>query len=325
MKIRAPHNLSLVTRTVYTMYWDEVMAVQDEHWRSRPHGLFAKSYERSQIDMHKPFLARYREWSGMGLRKTAFPNIYATSGATEALDILMRKYQGIHVFKGDYEGFKQLARADHRNITEHVRRVDAPNDKSFRKAVAADDVFIVSYPSAIDGECWGDMETWLSNMRDKLPKAKVILDLSYIGTLKQPANFDIYRHSNVEAVVFSFSKPFGTAFHRIGGVFSRHMSDRLEYNRYFKNVPGIDLGFKLMERHTVDAIPLRYAALQEAALKQAKLAQEVPESAVCSNAIMLARSDNGSKEFERTTSHYRFCLSKGMDLIHHGQILASHS
>jgi hypothetical protein len=167
------------------------------------------------------------------------------------------------------------------------------------------------------------METWLYNMRAALPTVKVILDLSYVGTLKKPVNIDIYRHSNVEAAVFSFSKPFGAAFHRIGGVFSRHMNDRLEYNRYFKNVPGIDLGLKLMERYAVDAIPLRYAALQQVALDEAKRAREIPESAACSNAIMLARGNEGSKEFERTSGHFRFCLTKGMDLIHHGPILAT--
>jgi hypothetical protein len=127
----------------------------------------------------------------------------------------------------------------------------------------------------------------------------------------------------VEAVVFSFSKPFGLAFHRVGGIFCRHMNERLEYARYFKNVPGILLGHSLMDAYEPTKIPQRYAALQELALAEAKRVGEAPEQATCSDVILLARAATGSKEFERTRGQYRFCLTKAMDLIHHGQILAN--
>jgi len=319
MKIKQPYNLTRVTRTVYTAYWDEVMAVEDELWRSRPHNLFTKSYERSQIDRHIPFLELWREWSHLGVRNRSFPCAYPTHGATEALDIIMRRYKGVHVFKGDYEGFHQLADADNRGIVEHVRRATTPADHSFGE----NEVFIVSHPSAIDGESWADLETWLENMRSKHPKVDVILDVSYLGANKTTLAMEIYRHTNVEAVIFSFSKPFGTAFHRIGGIFCQHMNPRLEYNCYFKNLPGIALGERLMQAYAIDFIPNRYAALQQVALAEAKRVGEVPEDAVCSDVIMLARSATGQKEFERAHGQYRFCLSKAMDLIHHGQILAN--
>ncbi|MCE9586113.1 hypothetical protein K8R04_02210 [Candidatus Uhrbacteria bacterium] len=319
MKIKQPFNLTRVTRTVYTAYWDEVMAVQDEHWKSRPHDLFSKSYERSQIDMHIPVLEMWREWSKVGVRKRTFPFAYPTLGATEALDIIMRRYKRVHVFKGDYEGFRQLADADDREIITHVRRAEAPAKHSFYE----NDVFIVSHPSAIDGESWNDLELWLENMRSKYPMVDVVLDCSYLGANKKALAMEIYRHTNVEAVIFSFSKPFGTAFHRIGGIYCRHMNERLEYSRYFKNVPGIALGERLMNAYAVDYIPKRYAALQQAAIDEAKRVGEVPDDAVCSDVIMLARSTTGQKEFERAPGQYRYCLTKAMDLIHHGQILAN--
>ncbi len=324
MKIRAPYNLSYVTRTVYTLYWDEILAVQDDHWKSRPHDLFMKSYERSQIDMHTPFLDLWREWSGCGIRRRAFLFGYPTAGATEALDIVMRRYQRIHTFKGDYEGYRQLADADNREIYSHHRSKKAPDNDPRRFDKYGGDAFIVSHPSAIDGEPWNDLEPWLENMHSKHPKVHIILDLAYLGCTKSKFTLELHRHPNVEAVVFSFSKPFGAAFHRIGGIFCRHGNARLEYNRYFKNVPGIALGMELMKKHAVDYIPNRYAILQQAALDAAKEAGEIPESAICSDVIMLAHSPTGQKEFERAPEQFRFCLTKAMDQIHHGQVLARH-
>lgn len=319
MKVRKPFNLSRVTRTVYTLYWDEVMAVQDEHWRSRPHDLFTKSYERGQIDMHAPFLDLWLEWSNIGVRKRSYPFAYPTAGGTEALDIMMRSYDSIHVFRGDYEGYRQLADEARRGLIVHERRKEAPP----RNNLGERDAFILSYPSAIDGELWPELEVWLENMRSKYPKTDVILDLAYLGCTKTLVKLDLNRHSNVEALIFSFSKPFGAAFHRIGGIYCRHMNGRLEYNRYFKNVPGIALGERLMKAYAPDYIPKRYATLQQAALDEAKRVGEVPESAVCSDVIMLARSAMGQKEFERSPGNYRYCLTKAMDLIHHGQILTA--
>lgn len=313
MKIRQPFNLNHVTRTVYTLYWDEVMAVQDQLWKDRRHDLFMKTYERSQIEMHTPFLDRWRSWSNAGVRKRAFPFAYPAAGGTEALDIVMRRYETIHVFKGDYEGYGQLAHAARQSLIEHQRRVEAPA----RRVPGEKDAFIASYPSSIDGQPWSELENWLEFMRSKHPKTDVILDLAYLGCTKTPIALELYRHSNVEAVVFSFSKPFGLASDRIGGVFCRHMNERLEYNRYFKNLPGIILGNKLMETYEPTYIPERYAKLQEIALQAAISAGEVPESAVCSDVILLARADTGQKEFERASGQFRFCLTKAMDKLHH--------
>lgn len=317
MKIRQPYNLSRVTRTVYTIYWDEVMAVQDQLWKDRRHDLFMKTYERSQIDMHVPFLERWRTWSNVGARKRAFPFAYPTAGGTEAVDIIMRRYKRLHVFKGDYEGYRQLADADNREIIEHVRRLELPAKHHFDES----DAFIVSYPSAIDGELWNDLDTWLENMRAKYPDVDIILDMAYLGSTKTPITTEFYRHTNVESIIFSFSKPFGLAHHRVGGVFSRHINQRLEYNKYFKNLPGIMLGHALMEAYDPTYIPKRYAQLQEAALDAAKVAGEVPVNAVCSDVVLLARASNGQKEFERTNDHYRFCLTKAMDKLHHQHTL----
>jgi histidinol-phosphate/aromatic aminotransferase/cobyric acid decarboxylase-like protein len=313
VKLRQPYNLDHVTRTVYTLYWDEVMAVQDQLWKDRRHDLFMKTYERSQIEMHVPFLDRWRTWSNVGIRKRAFPFAYPASGGTEALDTVMRSYRRVHVFKGDYEGYRQLADADNRELIEHVRRVEVPAKHHFDEG----DAFIVSYPSAIDGELWPDLDNWLENMRSKYPKVDIILDMAYRGCTKTPIALELYRHSNVETVVFSFSKPFGLSQHRVGGAFCRHVNRRLEYNKYFKNLPGIILGNQLMEAYEPTYIPQRYAKLQQAALEAAQANKEAPTEAVCSDAIMLARAASGQKEFERTPGQFRFCLTKAMDQLHH--------
>ena len=313
MKIRQPFNLTRVTRTVYTLYWDEVMTVQDLLWKDRRHDLFMKTYDRSQIEMHTPFLERWRSWSNVGIRKRAFPFAYPTAGGTEAIDMAMRRYKRLHVFKGDYEGYRQLADADNRELIEHVRRVEIPSKHHFDES----DAFIVSYPSAIDGERWADLDAWLENMRGEYPNVDIILDMAYLGSTKTPVSLELHRHTNVETVIFSFSKPFGLAHHRVGGMFSRHINRRLEYNKYFKNLPGIILGHRLMERYDPTDIPKRYAQLQEVALETAKNAGEVPMDATCSDVILLAKATTGQKEFERCADHYRFCLTKAMDKIHH--------
>ncbi len=314
MRVKPPYNLSLVTRTVYTIYWDETMAVQDAFWQSRPHGLFNETSTRKQMDMHEPFLASWPVWSGIPIKKRHFQFGYPLQGATEFLFATIKPPFRLHVFKGDYEGYRQAAQANGVEIVEHERRTEAPPKHSFDDTGRFVDVYFVSHPSSIDGEIWDGLETWLENMALKYPHVRIYLDLAYVGSTKKRVVIEPHRFRNIEGICFSFSKPFGTFFHRIGGAYLRHHHPVLHYNKWFKNLPALALGDELMRRYAVNAIPERNTALQAQALVAAQEAGEVPADAVCSDVVLLARGPTGHQEFERAPGQFRFCLTKGMDL-----------
>lgn len=310
-KVRAPYNLSLATRTVYTIYWDETMAAQDAVWQSRPHDLFRQTTTRKQMDMHIPFLDAWTEWSGIALNRRHFQFRYPLNGATDLLMATIKPPMRVHVFKGDYEGYRQAALANHAEIIEHERRINVPPKHSFELDQSID-IFFISHPSSIDGEIWDGLETWLENMASAYPRVRIYLDLAYVGTTKGRVTIEPRRFQNIEGVFFSFSKPFGTFYHRIGGAYLRHQHPVLHFNQWMKNLPGIMLGEELIKRYGVNHIPNRYAALQASALEAAKKAGEVPEDAICSDVVLLARGPTGHKEFERAPGQFRFCLTKGM-------------
>src|SRR5262249_11895083 len=131
----------------------------------------------------------------------------------------------IYAWKGDYEGYREVAR------TRGVRLVEL--DAEADPASVPRGHWFLSNPSARDG---------MIVPREQIQAIceaghQVFYDLSYLG-MTGPAVYDL-AHPNIAAVVVSFSKPYGLFYYRIGFTFSRAAIPVLEANKWFKNVYGL--------------------------------------------------------------------------------------
>ncbi len=306
----------MLTRTVYSLYYPETRAVVDRLWSEHHHEWYERAYEKHQDAMHVEFLETWRAWSGLDLGD-AFPHAYPTSGASEPIKDLLLPPGALHTFAGDYEGYGILAHERGMQVVTHERSVLAA-----RETFGEHDQFWVSFPSAIDGCIWPDLDAFLDEMRARAPAVRVYLDVTYVGATKTPVKVDARRHTNVAAVVFSLSKPMGVYYHRIGGCVSRTPMGTLVGNLWFKNLFSLKLGTALMKEHGVTALPTKYAPIQARVLELLIANGRVPDAARASDVVLLAHAPHGvasSEEFMRAKGHHRFCLTEGMDKMIKGE------
>lgn len=296
----------MITRTVYSLYYPETKAVVDELWAGRHHEWYERAYEKHQDGMHVAFLEEWKRWSNVDL--AAFPNQYATNGASEPIKDLILPPGRLHVFDGEYEGYGHIAVARDMKIVAHERSVDAARD-----AYGPHDMFWVSNPSAIDGCVWKDFDAFVEEMAARNPHVRIYLDVTYVGATLAPVTLEPSRHPNVAAVIFSLSKPMGVYYHRIGGCFSREPVATLWGNHWFKNLFSVQLGRELVSRFGVTELPTKYAHARKYALDAMIAHGRVPALAQPSDVVLLAHSATGPAEFRRAEGKYRFCLTEGMD------------
>jgi hypothetical protein len=298
-------------RTVYSFYFPETAEVVDGLWRSRPQGWYERAWQhedRRDLAM----LDLWRRWSGLNLG--GFEHAYVAHGASEAIKDLTVSPGRVHVFAGDYEGYAAFARARDLEVVVHPRSIAAAEAEHRH-----DDVWFISDPSAIDGDHWPDLPAFLVELGGRWPTVRVRLDMIYIGCVKQLRPVDPSIYPNVEAVVFSLSKPFGVYRHRIGGVLSRRPILSLEGNRWFNNIFSVELAIALMERYPATALPNRYAPVQERVVQELISRGELPPSSAPCNALLLARSPDGDAAYARVPGlHYRYCLTPEIDAIVNG-------
>jgi hypothetical protein len=311
-----------ITRTVYAAYFPETQKIVDELWNSRPHAMYEDAFTGKQTNLHLPFLDQWRQWSGVELGDQ-FPYAYPANGASEGIKDLIMPFETskgsillselvlqvpparLHIFSGEYEGYKAIAEERGMEVVEHRRNLSEVNGYDFSPT----DMFWVSNPSAIDGEYWDELDEWLITMERRHPQVRIYLDVTYIGAVRIHRPLYPARHPNIAAVIFSLSKPMGVYYHRIGGVFSRRPVGTLWGNAWFKNLFSIELGRVLMERYTVDDLPRRYAPVQAEAVRRLITDGTLPSEANPSNVVLLARSPIGTKEYQRAEGNYRFCLT----------------
>ena len=232
---------------------------------------YREAWTGKQDQTHVDFFEAWRAWSAplVDLDRAAFAFLYPTSGASEPLRHLIQDYGNIaraegftprvHVFAGEYEGYRAYAESARIECVAHDRR----RWEEVARDLPASEWFFLSQPSAIDGDVWPDANRFLRALSRRGEAPQVVVDLTYVGAIaRAPAErFDVGAPC-VRNVVFSLSKAFGVYYDRIGGVWSRQEDLGLFGNKWFKNLFSLRLGTRLMRSHGVFDLPNKYAALQ---------------------------------------------------------------
>jgi hypothetical protein len=180
---------------------------------------------------------------------------YPTSGSSEGLFHLLAKYsargvKSINLLQGEYEGY--AAYAEHLGMNVNWINPDKTDIKKLHPGL-----WFISNPSARDGNIIpNEVIMELCDLDHK-----VVLDFAYVGATAD-YNFEI-NHSNIDAVVMSFSKPYGVFRFRIGGfAFTRDETPSLYGNKWFKDTLRLMQALKLAEAIGPSAIYERYLPLQ---------------------------------------------------------------
>jgi hypothetical protein len=329
-----------VSKTVYALVTPETEAAKAAIFgigAGGPRGAWAdhlsqfrEAWTGKQSALHHAFFDRWLAWSSplIDCDPADFPFRYPTSGASEALFHLIADYGNqarvsgfnprIHLFAGDYEGYRAYSEACGIEIVEHSRS----DWRAAADAVSDDEMTFVSQPSAIDGDMWPAANAFLSRLSSRSKRARAIVDLTYVGaTAAPPLERIALREPSVKAFVLSLSKPFGVYYDRIGGVFVRTENFGLFGNQWFKNLTSLQLGLRLMMDFDVFAMANRYGALQSTVMHRAAAALGVTLKS--SDVFILATADPGALEDSALAAYLRrpsrdnlarprLCLTPGM-------------
>jgi len=235
---------------------------------------FRDAWTGKQFTSHEILLDRWMAWVApmVAMSAAAFPWRYPTAGASEALFHLIAQYGNrarkerfdpeVHVFAGEYEGYRAYAEACGIAVVEHARA----DWEAVAGQLPASALFCLSQPSAIDGNVWTDANAFLA-LVDNGAEPRVLLDVTYVGaTAELPPQRILADCGSVLAVTFSLSKPFGVYYDRIGGALCRQPVSSLLGNQWFKNLTSLQLGTALIERHAVLDLPRKYKRTQQEAL-----------------------------------------------------------
>ena len=259
--------------TIYSLVMPESeAALGDVVARDGFYDLYGEPWTQKQDSMHEAYFDRWLEWSApvVSLDAAAFPFRYPTAGASEGIFKLIAEYgaaegaagrePSIHILEGEYEGFPAYAAA----LGIPVVRHDRGRWQETPERVAANGLFWISQPSAIDGAVWPHFEAFAAALAEARPHAALVPDLTYVGSVARAYRIGI-EAPNVPAVVISQSKPMGGYYHRAGGVLARREHPSLFGNKWFKNLLSLAWATEMMERHGVFDLPRKYRPAQEEA------------------------------------------------------------
>jgi hypothetical protein len=332
------------SKTVYALVTPEIEAGKaaavgndDSPERRAWLNQYRQAWTGKQNDYHEVFFNTWCDWTKpvIDMDRAEYPYSYPTAGASEAIRHLIYKFaaQGgkkIHVFKGEYEGYKALAEAIKQPYTKKNKIEVIEWDRADYRAVSeyfaesfTDDLFFVSQPSGIDGNVWHDFNKFIHIM----PTGSVVVDVTYVGAVPESSIKERFNLNPIAitAVVFSLSKPFGAYYDRIGGVFLREEDGGLFGNMWFKNLLALRIGTIMMERHNVFYMPNIYGKWQTvlADLCSERLGYKF----VPSDVFLLATSDSNHgdpmAEYLRRAGKLRLCITKGIaDIIGTGEEMA---
>lgn len=320
------------SKTVYALVTPQIEAAKatvfgdnDSTQREDYLNQFRDAWTAKQDAYHEEFFDVWHEWSKpvIDLDRAQFPFYYPTAGASEPIRqiIFDHKANGgtaIHVFKGEYEGYKAMAEAAGMQCIEHERDGrdgwHTPFGGRLNRVAAAlsrNHLFFISAPSAIDGNVWPDFNEFIS----KMPKNKVVVDVTYVGAIGPGFEKFNLNQPAVRAVVFSLSKPFGAYYDRIGGVFMREEDMGLFGNKWFKGLTGLRLGVRLMQFNDVFAMHRLYSDLQT--VKAAEVGNALSMPLVPSDVFILANGPSPDAygemgEYLGRGGKVRVCLTPGM-------------
>jgi histidinol-phosphate/aromatic aminotransferase/cobyric acid decarboxylase-like protein len=312
-----------VSKTVYSIYWPFTRDLIDGIWRTERddmHRQYEEAWTKKQDTLHEPYLERWAAWATPlrpPIARHVFPHQYPANGSSEALRETLadfaanRRGNTLHVFTGEYEGYEAYARGYGVRVLHHDRRDFAAVEQSF----GVGDIFMLSQPSAIDGNLWPDYDAFLRHMAERHPQVEVMLDLCYVGLVARDYGIEI-GYPNITRLFFSLSKVFGVYYHRMGGVFSKREIAGLYGNMWFKNLHSIHLARRLLEASQVRTIPDLFRSYQRTAVK--KLQNRFPHLQE-SDAILLghhrfeADAASDVDRFLRRDDVVRYCLTPAME------------
>lgn len=286
-----------------------------------------EAWTGKQDAYHEIFFDTWHEWAKpvVDLDRSLFPFYYPTNGASEALRHVIfnhaaRLNHTIHVFEGEYEGYKAMGEAAGLIVKEHTRdgvegwaTVFGGRRNRIESRMGPRDLFFISQPAAIDGMVWRDFNEFIASM----PPNSVVVDLTYVGAV--PENSIGWERFNMNApavhsVIFSLSKPFGAYYDRIGGIFTRKEDPGLFGNKWFKNLLSLRLGTRLMQNHDVFYMSNRCHHWQQDAVLD--IGEKLGFRLRASDVYMLARGQGEGElaEYVRRTKNgdLRLCLTPFM-------------
>jgi hypothetical protein len=230
--------------------------------------MYHEPWTNKQDAMHKEYFETWLKWAApiVNIDGEDFKYRYPTAGASEGIVKIMAELQSrseskkIHVFEGEYEGFKAYAESLNLEVEVH----DRANWRNCLSKIAEGEQFWISQPSAIDGKVWDDFEDFVDSVNRVQPSAHVIPDLTYVGCVAKEFNVNV-NSANIPAVIISHSKPMGGYYQRVGGVLAREEFKTLFGNVWFKNLQSLAWATQMMKRHDVYELPRKYRAHQEEA------------------------------------------------------------
>ncbi len=264
-----------VERTIYSLVMPETEAAVERvvdgvateragEGRERFLAMYREAWTRKQDHVHEEMFEEWRSWVRPVAEVPArFAFSYPTAGASEGIKELVYSYgnrarregfePAVHVFEGEYEGFRAYAEAVGVPVVLHDRG-------RWRESIGSVEdhhELFLSEPSAIDGRVWGQLEQLCLALSRHAPNCRVHVDLTYVGCVAR--EFEVALDApNVRSVLFSLSKPMGIYYHRAGGLLSTAEVPGLYGNRWFKNLFSLALATELMRSHGVHELPARY-------------------------------------------------------------------
>lgn len=296
-------------KTVYSYYLPEIRAIIDDLVCEYPHEVFLRSVKPGLDDFHEPIIDKlvkfhYADVPHLGQFHFRYPTAGSEEGIREFLTSLqLNGVKSIYVFKGDYEGFGDVAK------TRGIKPVEIKwwvNPRHLKPGY-----WILSNPSARNGMILpNDYLTAICEAGHK-----VFYDLSYLGMTK-PHVFNL-NHPNIIAAAISFSKPYGLFYYRIGFTFSREPIPSLYANKWFKNIFGLLITEKII--NTVNQYKLvgKYREIQDRIV--CEISNEFGWGIIPSDVFILAhlpeflvqrmKINRSIIEKFKRGSFYRFCLT----------------
>ena len=319
--------------TVYSYYFPETKQVIDRLVKKFPHDVYDNAIPKQVLnhsaydyklhgldDFHKPIVRKYiaRAKDVQGLKN--FSHSYPTNGSSEGIfhyltHLRMKGIDRIYMFKGDYEGYREYAKMLNIDVIEvnGTQLIDGVKSIPVTlKNIGAGEpgVWFISNPSAINGNIIPN--SVIEGICDA--GHKVFYDLTYVG-MTRPYKFQL-GHPNIIGACVSFSKPFGMFYHRCGFLFSNEEIPSLYGNKWFKNIFGLMVADKMMDKYDLHYFYKKYQSVQASIVEG--IADDLKINIVPSDVLILANipvieSMPSALKIElsmfKRHEHYRFCLT----------------
>ena len=171
----------------------------------------------------------------------------------------------VHVFAGEYEGYKAYAEACGIAVIEHPRS----HWQAVGRALPVDALFCLSQPSTIDAIPWPHANEFLALLA-AAEKPRVLLDVTYVGSIAEAPAARIAADSPaVQAVRLACQNLSGLITTASAACCAGTRCRACSCNQWFKNCTSLQLGLTLLEApQRAPNLPRRYKTVQREAAIQ---------------------------------------------------------